>query len=94
MPLHEKTKFVSNPANGSIHNYGCAIDLTIANIDGTPLDMGAGYDDARKIAYPRYEQAYLDSGMLSLTQIENRGTIARNYEGRRVLEHSNRVVAL
>ena len=72
MPIWEKTKFVSNPANGSVHNYGCAIDLTIANLDGTPLDMGAGYDDARKIAYPRYEQAYLDSGMLSLEQIENR----------------------
>lgn len=72
MPIWEKTKFVSNPANGSVHNYGCAVDLTIANLDGTPLDMGAGYDDSRKIAYPRYEQAYLDSGLLSLEQIENR----------------------
>ena len=72
MPLHEKTKFVSNPANGSVHNYGCAIDLTIATLDGEPIDMGAGYDDPRKIAYPRYEQAYLDSGLLSLEQIENR----------------------
>jgi D-alanyl-D-alanine dipeptidase len=34
--------------------------------------MGAGYDDSRKIAYPRYEQAYLDSGMLSQNQIDNR----------------------
>lgn len=72
MPINEKVKFVSNPANGSVHNYGCAIDLTIATTDGTPLDMGAGYDDSRKIAYPRYEQAYLDSGMLSMEQIENR----------------------
>ncbi|MBD3636726.1 MAG: M15 family metallopeptidase [Crocinitomicaceae bacterium] len=72
MPIGEKVKFVSNPANGSLHNYGCAVDLTIAYLDGTPLDMGAGYDDIRKIAYPRYEQAYLDSGMLSLQQIENR----------------------
>lgn len=72
MPIWEKTKFVSNPANGSVHNYGCAVDLTIATIDGEPLDMGAGYDDARKIAYPKFEQAYLDSGLLSLEQIENR----------------------
>lgn len=72
MPIWEKTKFVSNPANGSLHNYGCAVDLTIADLDGIPLDMGAGYDDARKIAYPRYEQAYLDSGMLDSSQIAHR----------------------
>ena len=72
MPIWEKTKFVSNPKNGSLHNYGCAVDLTIAHLNGDTLDMGAGYDDSRKIAYPRYEKAYLDSGMLSTQQIENR----------------------
>lgn len=72
MPIHEKTKFVSNPKNGSVHNYGAAVDLTIADTNGILLDMGAGYDDIRKIAYPRHEQAYLDSGMLSTEHIENR----------------------
>lgn len=72
MPIHEKTKFVSNPKNGSIHNYGCAVDLTIATKEGAVLDMGAGYDDSRKIAYPRYEQAYLDSGLIDTTHIANR----------------------
>ena len=72
MPIHEKTKFVSNPKNGSIHNYGCAVDLTIATKEGAALDMGAGYDDSRKIAYPRYEQAYLDSGLIDTTHIANR----------------------
>lgn len=72
MPIYEKTKFVSNPKNGSVHNYGAAIDLTIADSMGNPIDMGAGYDDIRKIAYPRHEKAYLDSGMLTLEHIENR----------------------
>ena len=72
MPVWEKTKFVSNPANGSIHNYGCAVDLTIAKTDGTPLDMGADYDDPAKIAYPRYEAHYLDSGLLTTQHYENR----------------------
>lgn len=72
MPINEKTKFVSNPKNGSIHNYGCAIDLTISDLQGNPLDMGAGYDDIRKIAYPRYEQVYLDSGLLTPEHIANR----------------------
>lgn len=72
MPIYEKTKFVSNPKNGSVHNFGAAVDLTIADSNGVALDMGAGYDDSRKIAYPRHEKAYLDSGMLSLEHIENR----------------------
>ena len=72
MPISEKTKFVSNPKNGSIHNYGAAVDLTIANIDGTPLDMGADFDDIRKIAYPRLESQFLKSGELSQQQVDNR----------------------
>jgi D-alanyl-D-alanine dipeptidase len=72
MPIHEKVKFVSNPKYGSIHNFGCAVDLTLADSNGQALDMGAGYDDVRKIAYPRYEKKYVDSGMLSTQQIENR----------------------
>ena len=72
MPASEKGKFVANPVNGSIHNYGCAVDITIANSDGLAFNMGAGYDDPAKIAYPSYEKHYLDSGMLTLQHIENR----------------------
>ena len=70
--LSERTKFVSNPVNGSIHNYGAAVDLTICDSNGIPLDMGAGYDDIRQIAYPRLEQQFLDSGELTSEQVENR----------------------
>jgi len=72
LPIQEKTKFISNPKNGSIHNYGCAVDLTIAHINGDTLDMGAGYDDIRKVAYPRHELKFLESGELSSEQINNR----------------------
>ncbi len=72
IPVKERTKFVSNPANGSIHNYGAAIDLTLATLDGKALDMGAGYDDIRKIAYPSLEAQFLQSGQLSKAQVDNR----------------------
>lgn len=72
IPVAQRTKFVSNPANGSIHNYGAAVDLTICNQQGIPLDMGAGYDDIREIAYPRFESRFLASGELSAVQVENR----------------------
>ena len=72
MPSAEKSKFVSNPKNGSLHNYGAAVDLTIADSEGNPLDMGADYDEIGTIAYPKYEKAYLDSGMITSDQIANR----------------------
>lgn len=72
IPVNERGKFVSNPANGSIHNYGAAIDLTICDTKGVVLDMGAGYDDIRKIAYPSLEAQFLASGELTIQQVENR----------------------
>jgi D-alanyl-D-alanine dipeptidase len=72
IPFNERTKFVSNPANGSLHNYGAAVDLTICDENGVALDMGAGYDDIREIAYPKFENRFLETGELTIQQIENR----------------------
>lgn len=33
-------KFVANPQTGSMHNYGIAVDITIADSTGKELDMG------------------------------------------------------
>jgi D-alanyl-D-alanine dipeptidase len=72
IPFSERTKFVSNPANGSLHNYGAAVDLTICDENGIALDMGAGYDDIREIAYPKFETRFLETGELTVEQIDNR----------------------
>lgn len=72
IPVSERVKFVSNPANGSLHNFACAVDLTLCDKQGNPLDMGAGYDDMRKIAYPELESHFLESGELSKEQYQNR----------------------
>ena len=37
--------FVADGTKGGRHNYGVAVDLTIATSDGKPLDMGAPFDD-------------------------------------------------
>ena len=42
--------FVADGTKGGRHNYGVAVDLTIAHLDGSPLDMGAGFDDFREAA--------------------------------------------
>ena len=72
IPVIDRVKFVSNPANGSVHNYGGAVDITICTSNKKPLDMGAGYDDIRKIAYPSLENDFLKSGELTLEHIANR----------------------
>lgn len=72
IPVAKRGKFVSNPANGSVHNYAAAVDLTICDKNGKPLDMGAGYDDIREIAYPSKEEYYLKQGLLKPIHIKNR----------------------
>lgn len=72
IPPAERGKFVSNPWYGSVHNFGAAVDITICNELGVPLDMGAEYDDFRDIAFPSKEWKFLNSGELSKEQHENR----------------------
>lgn len=72
LPPVERAKFVSNPKNLSLHNMGAAIDLTILDASGKPLDMGAGFDDIRHIAYPIYEDSFLRTGQLTPQQVQNR----------------------
>jgi D-alanyl-D-alanine dipeptidase len=46
----EFESFVADGTRGGRHNYGVAVDLTIATLDGRPLDMGAGFDDFTEAA--------------------------------------------
>jgi len=53
-PDHQR-HFVADPSQGSRHNRGCAIDLTLYDIKtGEPLDMGSGYDEMTARAYSKY----------------------------------------
>jgi len=72
IPPGERGKFVSNPKFGSVHNFGAAVDVTVCDSLGNELDMGAGYDDFRAIAFPSKESYFLKTGALSKKQFENR----------------------
>lgn len=37
-------QYVANPAKGSIHNRGGAVDITLVNIKGKEIDMGTPFD--------------------------------------------------
>lgn len=46
------SRFVANPDNGgSIHNKGCAVDITLVDKDGNELVMPSSFDDFSEKAY-------------------------------------------
>jgi D-alanyl-D-alanine dipeptidase len=51
----DKHEFVANPAQGSRHNRGCAVDLTIYDLKtGKEIEMTGEYDEMSERSYPRY----------------------------------------
>ena len=51
----DKKIFVANPQNGSRHNRGCAVDLTLYELStGNPVEMISGYDEFTDRAFPYY----------------------------------------
>lgn len=77
MPVYIKVNFIADPTRGSLHNYGCAVDLSIIDQNKNLLDMGTAYDCPEKHAYPIYEEKYFAEGKLSKAQIENRKLLRR-----------------
>ena len=69
----ERKKYVADPEEASIHNYGCAVDITLFDVEaGRPLDMGTPFDYFGELAYPKLERRMLNEGKLSLRQLNNR----------------------
>ena len=51
----DKHEFVADPAEGSRHNRGCAVDLTLYDIKtGREIEMTGGYDEMSLRSYPDY----------------------------------------
>jgi D-alanyl-D-alanine dipeptidase len=68
----KRRSFVADPKEHSIHNYGSAIDLTVADERGKPLEMGTTYDFFGEMAYPKEEVRLWKAGKLSQKAIDNR----------------------
>lgn len=51
----DKHNFVADPATGSRHNRGCAVDLTLIDLKtGHAVEMPSLYDEMSERAYPAY----------------------------------------
>jgi D-alanyl-D-alanine dipeptidase len=52
---HDQKKFVAHPAEGSKHNRGCAVDLSLYDLKtGKEVEMPSGYDEMTNHAYANY----------------------------------------
>jgi len=64
--------YLADPARGSIHSFGMALDITLLGPDGRELDMGTGFDDLTERSHPALEQQLLARGELTEAQVGNR----------------------
>ena len=53
----ELRDFVAEPEEGSVHNFGSAVDLSLIDKNGNSLDMGTGFDYFGELAYPSKEES-------------------------------------
>ncbi len=57
----DKKKFVADPSKGSMHNRGCAADVSLYDTKtGKELPMPSGYDEMSDRAYPSYSGGSAD----------------------------------
>ncbi len=64
--------YLADPARGSIHSYGMALDITLLDAEGAELDMGTGFDDMTELSHPALEEGFLLAGQLTEHQLANR----------------------
>ncbi len=65
-------RYVAQPGQTGLHNYGAAVDLTLADSLLQPLDMGTPFDYFGKAAGTLNEQELIDQGLLNVHQVRNR----------------------
>lgn len=73
-----KANYVANPAKGGgVHNYGLAVDITIADENGNELPMGTPVDHLGPEANIDREEQMVARGVISETERQNRLLLRR-----------------
>ena len=68
-------QYLADPARGSIHSFGMAVDATLLDDCGRALDMGTAFDDLTRLSHPQFEDEYLAQGQLTTAQISHRNLL-------------------
>jgi zinc D-Ala-D-Ala dipeptidase len=67
--------YFADPARGSIHSYGMAVDVTLLDAPGRELDMGSGFDEMSVRSHPALEAEQLAAGNITLEHIAARARL-------------------
>ena len=70
-------EYVADPARGSIHSFGMALDATVIDAQGHELDMGSGFDEMTELSHPRLEALHLQRAALTPQQVRHRELLRR-----------------
>lgn len=67
------SRYFADPARGSIHSYGMAVDVTLVGPHGQESDMGSAYDEMNERSHPEFDARHLALGVLNAQQVADRG---------------------
>lgn len=62
-------RYFADPARGSIHSFGMAVDVTLIDEKGRELDMGSGFDEMNVRSHPALEAEQLAAGHITRAHI-------------------------
>lgn len=68
-------RYIANPYGnypGGFHNYGMAVDMSISDENGKPLDMATEFDSFTELAHVGNEYNLLSEGKMTMEQYKNR----------------------
>jgi zinc D-Ala-D-Ala dipeptidase len=65
--------YFADPARGSIHSFGMAVDVTLVSPEGHEADMGSGFDEMTLRSHPSMNDEHLALGVLTAAQVTERG---------------------
>lgn len=64
--------YFADPARGSIHSFGMAVDVTLLDAQGRELDMGSDFDEMSQRSHPALEAEQLAVGGITQQHIAAR----------------------
>ena len=65
-------RYLAEPGRGSIHSFGMAVDVTVADPQGRELDMGTPFDSLEERSHPAFEARLLAAGEIEPRHVDNR----------------------
>ena len=69
-------RYVAKPNRGGHHNFGIAVDLSIAR-DGVPVDMGSDFDSFSEVSHIDNEASLLRRHLITREALDNRRLLRR-----------------